>query len=87
MIASVLQRSMSKASRLIKKLDKLLNCYDSFGEEPDLCVNDLLSKLDERIQDLQETQKAALWKTIYVERDRARVKQEVLNRVMARSSQ
>jgi hypothetical protein len=87
MITSALQRSMSKATRLIKKLDKLLNRYDSFGEEPDLFVDDLLSRLDERIQDLQASQKAALWKTIYVERDRARVKQEVLNRVMARSSQ
>ena len=87
MITSALQRSMSKATRLINKLDKLLNRYDSFGEEPDLFVDDLLSRLDERIQDLQASQKAVLWKTIYVERDRARVKQEVLNRVMARSSQ
>ena len=87
MITRAQRRSMTKASRLIKKLDKLLNCYDSFGEEPDLFVDDLLNRLDKRIQDLQETQKAELWKTIYVERDRARVKQEVLNRVMDRSSE
>ena len=60
---------MSASTRLINKLDKALSVYDSFGDDP---LNKLRSKSN-----------PDLMAEIYVERDRAIIKQEILNRVMA----
>ena len=77
---------MSRASRLIKRLDKALNRYDSFGDHPDSFVETVMSGLETELDSIRSKDKPELWAEIYVERDRARIKQEVLNRVMGKGS-
>ena len=77
---------MSRASRLIKRLDKALNGYDSFGDNPDSFVETVMSGLETELNSIRNKKKPELWAEIYVERDRARIKQEVLNRVMGKES-
>ena len=78
---------MSRASRLIRRLDKVLSRYDSFGEDPSSFVDSVLASLEDERASLGRKAKPEHWAAIYVERDRARIKQEVLNRVMADGSQ
>ena len=77
---------MSRASRLIKRLDKALRSYDSFGDDPDSFVDTVLNGLGAEIDSIRNRKKPEHWAEIYVERDRARIKQEVLNRLMAQGS-
>ena len=77
---------MSRASRLIKRLDKALNRYDSFGDNPESFVETVMSGLETELNSIRNKKKPELWAEIYVERDRARIKQEVLNRVMGKES-
>lgn len=78
---------MSRASRLIKQLDKVLDRYDTFGDDPESFVDPVLSDLQSQIEAVLDKSKTKHWAEIYVERDRARIKQAVLNRLMALSSQ
>ena len=78
---------MSRASRLIKQLDKVLDRYDTFGDDPESFVDPVLSDLQSQIEAVLDKSKTKHWTEIYVERDRARIKQAVLNRLMALSSQ
>ncbi|MAI95409.1 MAG: hypothetical protein CMN95_01595 [Synechococcus sp. MED650] len=78
---------MNRASRLIKVLDKALNRYDSFGDNPDAFIDSVLTEIEEPLERLRQKSKPEHWVEIYVERDRARIKQEVLNRVMALGSE
>ena len=78
---------MSRASRLIRRLDKVLARYDSFGEDPSSFVDSVLASLEDERASLGRKAKQEHWAAIYVERDRARIKLEVLNRVMADGSQ
>ena len=78
---------MSRASRLIKQLDKVLDRYDTFGDDPESFVDPVLSDLQSQIEAVLDKSKTKHWAEIYVERDRARIKQAVLNRLMAISSQ
>ena len=78
---------MSRASRLIKQLDKVLDRYDTFGNDPESFVDPVLSDLQSQIEAVLDKSKTKHWAEIYVERDRARIKQAVLNRLMALSSQ
>ena len=78
---------MSRASRLIKQLDKVLDRYDTFGDDPESFVDPVLSDLQSQIEAILDKSKTKHWAEIYVERDRARIKQAVLNRLMALSSQ
>ena len=78
---------MSRASRLIKQLDKVLDRYDTFGDDPESFVDPVLSDLQSQIEAVLDKFKTKHWAEIYVERDRARIKQVVLNRLMALSSQ
>ena len=78
---------MSRASRLIKQLDKVLDRYDTFGDDPESFVDPVLSDLQSQIEEILDKSKTKHWAEIYVERDRARIKQAVLNRLMALSSQ
>ena len=77
---------MSRASRLIKRLDKELKSHDSFGDNPNSFVETLLTGLAEELDAIRNRDKPEHWAEIYVERDRAMIKQEVLNRVMAKGS-
>lgn len=78
---------MSRASRLIKQLDKVLDRYDTFGDDPESFVDPVLSDLQSQIEAVLDKSKTKHWAEIYVERDRARIKQAILNRLMALSSQ
>lgn len=78
---------MSRAKQLFKKLDKLLSQHDTFGDNPEAFVNEVLGKLDGQINAIHDKNKPEHWAAIYVERDRARIKTDVLNKVMDRSSQ
>lgn len=73
---------MSRASRLIRKLDKLLGRRESFGDAPEASVDGLVEELEEQLQAIKAKEKPEHWAEIYVERDRALIKQQVLNRVM-----
>ena len=77
---------MSRATRLIRRLDKVLNRHDSFGDNPDGFVEAVFDELDGELKAVQQKSKPEHWAEIYVERDRARIKQDVLNRVMERGS-
>ena len=78
---------MTRATRLIKKLDRLLSEHDSFGDSPESFVDEMVDKLSDLIKSIQEKNKQEHWASIYVERDRARIKTAVLNKVMDLSSQ
>ena len=77
---------MTRASRLIKRLNKTLSNYDSFGDNPLSLVDEVLAEINEPLKLLQSKSKSQHWTEIYVERDRAMIKQEVLNRVMTSGS-
>ncbi len=74
---------MSASTRLLKKLDKVLSGYDSFGDDPNALVEEVLAEVEKPLKNLRSKSKPELMAEIYVERDRAVVKQEILNRVMA----
>ena len=50
---------MSRASRLIRRLDKVLARYDSFGDDPSSFVDSVLASLDDE-RALAEIQAGAL---------------------------
>ena len=77
---------MSRATRLIRRLDKVLNRHDSFGDHPDAFVDAVFSELEQELEAVQRKSKPEHWAEIYVERDRSGIKQAVLNRVMERGS-
>ncbi len=74
---------MSAATRFIKKLDKALANYDSFGEKPGAYVEEVLGKLEKSLDKLHSKSNPEHMARIYVERDRAMIKQVILNRVMS----
>ena len=74
---------MSAATRLIKKLDNALANYDSFGDNPDAHVEEVLGKPEKSLDNLRSKSNPDHMARIYVERDRAMIKQIILNRVMA----
>ena len=74
---------MRASSRLLKKLDNVLSGYDSFGEDPKALVDEVLAEVQKPLEKLLSKSKPELMAEIYVERDRAVLKQEILNRVMA----
>ncbi|WP_226406962.1 hypothetical protein [Synechococcus sp. MU1625] len=75
--------SMTAATRLIKKLDKVLANYDSFGDNPGAHVEEVLGKIEKSLDNLRFKSNPDHMARIYVERDRAMIKQVILNRVMA----
>jgi len=81
--SSIRMTSMSAATRLIKKLDKALSEYDTFGDNPNAVVDEVLANIEKPLQNLRSKSKPELMAEIYVARDRAMIKQEILNRVMA----
>ena len=78
---------MSRATRLIRKLDKALALHKSFGDDPEAFVDEILEALDQDVATIQSKDKPIHWAEIYVERDRALIKQQVLNRIMQKSSE
>ena len=74
---------MSAATRLIGKLDKALSSYDSFGDDPSSLVDEVLAMVEKPLDKFRSKSNPELMTEIYVERDRALIKQEILNRVMA----
>ena len=74
---------MSAATRLIGKLDKALSSYDSFGDDPSTLVDEVLAMVEKPLDKFRSKSTPELMTEIYVERDRALIKQEILNRVMA----
>lgn len=78
---------MSKATRLIKKLDAALNEQKTFGDLPDSFIDTLINDLQKDMDSLVNKSKPEHWAEIYVERDRARIKQAVLNHLMDRGSE
>ena len=74
---------MSAATRLIGKLEKALSSYDSFGDDPSALVDEILAMVEKPLDRLRSKSKPDLMTVIYMERDRALIKQEILNRVMA----
>ena len=78
---------MSRATRLIRKLDKALAIHQSFGDDPEAFVDDLVEALEQDVATIQAKSKPTHWAEIYVERDRALIKQQVLNRIMQKGSE
>ena len=78
---------MSRATRLIRKLDEALALHKSFGDDPEAFVDEILEALDQDVATIQSKDKPIHWAEIYVERDRALIKQQVLNRIMQKSSE
>ena len=74
---------MSASTRLLKKLDKVLSGYDSFGDDPKAMVDEIMAEVEKPLEKLRSKTTPELMAKIYVERDRSLVKQEILNRVMA----
>ena len=74
---------MSAGTRLIGKLEKALSSYDSFGDDPSALVDEILAMVEKSLDRFRSKSKPELMTVIYVERDRALIKQEILNRVMA----
>ncbi len=77
---------MSKASKLIRAIDQALNRFDTFGDDPDSFVINLILELEVEIEEVLENGKPKQFQAIYVERDRARIKEQVLNHVMAQNN-
>ena len=78
---------MTRATRLINRIDKALDRHTSFGDNPEAFVDEVFSEVEEMLHSLRRKSKPSQWAEIYVERDRARIKQDVLNRVMASGSE
>ncbi|QNG30454.1 hypothetical protein [Synechococcus sp. LTW-R] len=74
---------MSRTTRLIKRLDKALADYKTFGSHPDAFVDELFAEIDDDVQVLLGKSKPSHWEEMYVERDRAVIKTLVLNRAMS----
>ena len=74
---------MSRTTRLIKRLDKALANYKTFGAHPDAFVDELFAEIEDDVQVLLGKSKPSHWEEMYVERDRAIVKTLVLNRAMS----
>ena len=74
---------MSRTNRLIKRLDKALADYTTFGSHPDAFVDELFAEIEDDVQVLLGKSKPSHWEEMYVERDRAIVKTLVLNRAMS----
>ena len=75
---------MSRATRLIKLLDKVLAQHDSFGDNPGAFVEPVFDELKKQLEAIKAKEKPEHWAVIYVERDRALIKQQVLNQVMTK---
>ena len=78
---------MNKATKLLLALDRALLAIDDFGQDPLREVDPLLTRLELAIQQLELKGRDKHQAEIYVARDRASVKVEVLNRVMERCHQ
>ena len=74
---------MSRTTRLIKRLDKALADYKTFGSHPDAFVDELFAEIEDDVQVLTGKSKPSHWEEMYVERDRAMIKTLVLNRAMS----
>jgi len=74
---------MSRTTRLIKRLDKALADYKTFGSHPDAFVDELFAEIEDDVQLLIGKSKPSHWEEMYVERDRAIIKTLVLNRAMS----
>lgn len=75
---------MSKATKLLLALDQALLAIDDFGQDPLSEVDAVLTRLEPAIQQVELRGRDKHQAEIYVARDRASVKVEVLNRVMER---
>ena len=74
---------MSRTTRLIKRLDKALAHYKTFGSHPEAFVDELFAEIEDDVQVLIGKSKPSHWEEMYVERDRAIIKTLVLNRAMS----
>ncbi|MEB3158015.1 MAG: hypothetical protein VKK03_00985 [Synechococcus sp.] len=74
---------MSRATRLIKRLDRALEAYDTFGDSPEALADALYAEIEDDVETLVRKSKPSHWAELYVERDRALIKQKVLNRAMS----
>lgn len=74
---------MSRTTRLIKRLDKALADYRTFGSHPHAFVDELFAEIEDDVQVLVGKSKPSHWEEMYVERDRAIIKTLVLNRAMS----
>ena len=73
---------MSKATRLIKHLNKIINDHNNFGDNPESFLDTIYEELNIDLEKLKEKNNPEHLAEIYVERDRAIIKQQILNRVM-----
>ena len=73
---------MSKATRLIKHLNKIINNHNNFGDNPESFLDTIYEELNIDLEKLKEKNNPEHLAEIYVERDRAIIKQQILNRVM-----
>ena len=82
-----MHRPMSKATKLLMALDRVLLAIDDFGDDPLSEVDAVLTRLEPDIEQVELRGRDKHQAEIYVARDRASVKVEVLNRVMERCHQ
>lgn len=82
-----MHRPMSKATKLLMALDRVLLAIDDFGDEPLSEIDAVLTRLEPEIEQVESRGRDKHQAEIYVARDRASVKVEVLNRVMERCHQ
>ena len=74
---------MSNASEYIKKLDKALNNFATFGDNKYQSFQELLASTSDDLNRLLTKATPEDWKEIYVDRDRAEIKRMILNRTMS----
>ena len=82
-----MHRPMSKATKLLMALDRVLLAIDDFGDDPLSEIDAVLTRLEPDIEQVEIRGRDKHQAEIYVARDRASVKVEVLNRVMERCHQ
>ena len=70
---------MSRATRLINRLDKVLARHDSFGDDPAAFVDSVFAEIEEQLELVKAKSKPEHWLRSMC--DRARIKEQVLNRV------
>ena len=72
---------------MIRKLDEALAQHQTLGDAPESFVDELVEALEQDVETIQGKDKPKHWAEIYVELDRALIKQEVINWILQGSSE
>ena len=74
----------SLVPQLIKALNKSLkNRADSVDPDSEIFMQDVLSDISLEVEKVRRLNDPSIWKSIYANRDKNKIRMEVLNRIMA----